>query len=86
MAEGSRTKWWICCSIKFSVKTKNAPFYLQKKKNQKELFGQPNVSGKYSVSEKFGEGFKENQVSFIELNYNEVAQWHILLIGIIVTK
>ena len=61
-------------------------FLLTKKKNQKELFGQPNVSGKYSVSEKFGEGFKENQVSFIELNYNEVAQWHILLIGIIVTK
>ena len=61
-------------------------FLLTKKKKQKELFGQPNVSGKYSVSEKFGEGFKENQVSFIELNYNEVAQWHILLIGIIVTK
>ena len=32
------------------------------------------------------EWFEENQVSFTELNYNEVAHWHILLIGITVTN
>ena len=55
-------------------------------KKLKELFGQPNISGKYSIPEEFGEGFKENQVPFIELDYNGVAHWHILLIGITVTK
>ena len=36
MAKGSRTKWWICYSVKFLVKMKNVSFYLLKKKKKTE--------------------------------------------------
>ena len=41
MAEGSRTKWWIHCSIKFLMKMKNMCFIFTLKTN--EIFGQPNI-------------------------------------------
>ena len=41
MAEDSGTKWWICCSIKYSMKIKNVSFVFSSK--PKELFCQPNT-------------------------------------------
>lgn len=40
MAEGSETKWWICCSTKLLVKMKNVSFIFTQK--LKEFLGQPN--------------------------------------------
>ena len=47
MTEGSRTKSWICCSIKFLMKMQNVSFILLKK--QKELFGQCNTWRRFTL-------------------------------------